>query len=89
MAVAHATVALNQTAAIISGSDADGTAGSSVGFVNETGVAVRVGGAGVTTATGCLVASGDPFSMDLSPGEQLYAVCASGTHNLFVMYGGA
>lgn len=89
MAIEHATVALTQTAAKISKTlAADDRSGQSVAFVNETGVNIRVGGAGVTTSTGVLVAPNAPFSMDLESGEDLYAVCASGSHNLFVMRSG-
>jgi hypothetical protein len=90
MAVQHATVALTQTAAKITPTFAEGEnrLGSSIAFVNETGVAVRVGASGVTTSTGILVAANAAFSMDLDEGEDLYAVCASGSHNLQVLRSG-
>lgn len=88
MAIEHATIALTQTAALVS-HDTSSTSvdrpDQTVGFVNETGVDVRVGGAGVTTATGCLVSPGASFSLTFPITDDLYAVCASGSHNLFVI----
>lgn len=94
--VEHATVALTQTAALIShaaaagGTDyADSRSQHSLQFVNETGVNVRVGGAGVTTSTGTVVTPNSSFeARDLGPNDKLYAVAASGSPNIQVLYVG-
>lgn len=57
----------------LTGADADGIIGQSVGVKNVGTVVVYIGAAGVTDATGFPVAVDDSVSMDLGQGETLYA----------------
>ena len=62
--------------------------GQSVGFINDTGVSVLVGGDDCDT-TGISIPSGGQWSADLEGGEEVYACVASGTATLAVMRLGA
>jgi hypothetical protein len=52
---------------------------ASVLVYNNGAVTLYVGGAAVTTGTGVPVAAAASFTVDLGPGDDLYAVVASGT----------
>lgn len=77
MAVQALRVTVGTTATELSGADHDVRSGSSV--LVRPAADVYVGGPGVTTAAGYLVAAGTELSVDLVGGERLYAVTVTGT----------
>lgn len=76
MAVSAAAVTVTTSATALNVGDADG---QSVEVYNNGAATVWYGGAGVTTASGVPIALGTSRVFDLSPGEVVYAVAASGT----------
>jgi len=54
-------------------------------LVHDPTADVYLGGSDVTTADGVLVPAGESLSIDLGPGDMLYAIVASGTPTVKVM----
>lgn len=77
MAVSASRVTVGTAATELSGTDHDRRAGSSL--LIRPAADVYLGGPGVTTAAGYLVAAGMEFAVDLVLGDRLYAVAATGT----------
>ncbi len=83
MAVRAYRVTVTTTPTKLSDHDADARTGSAI-VVRPAGD-VYVGGSGVTTAAGYLVAGGTELALDLDVREDLYAVAASGTVSVSVL----
>jgi hypothetical protein len=76
---------LSTTAELIA-SGVNATPTSKVSVLLSGGSAdIYVGGEGVTTALGTLLSAGQALSIDLSHGDSLYAVAASGTPTIRVL----
>lgn len=58
---------------------------SSIAVQAPAAAALYVGPAGVTAATGYLIAAGQSIGLDLGPGERLYGILASGTGTAYVL----
>jgi len=86
MALSHGIVSVTTSATLLSSSNA-GRDGQTVLIQNPAGGAdVKLGGAGVTTASyGFIVVGGSAFAIDLQFGEELYAVVASSTQSVSVI----
>lgn len=77
MAITTGQVSVSSTAtALTSGQTDDAATGFSIVLKNTGSTDVFLGGSGVTTATGFVLAAGSTFSVDLGSGEQLFAVAA-------------
>ena len=86
MALSHARPTVTATASAIAG-DSNDRSGQSVLIQNPSGGAtIYLGGVGVTSsAYGYALAGGSDISIDLSGGESLYAITASGTQQVNVL----
>jgi hypothetical protein len=86
MALSHGTVSVSTTATLLSTASA-GRDGQTVLVQNPAGGAdVKLGGAGVTTASyGYILVGGSAFAIDLQAGEGLYGVVASSTQTVSVI----
>lgn len=82
VAVTSNLVAVGTAATVLGGPDGDGV---TLLLKNAGAAAVDLGPAGVATGAGYPLAAGDIVSVDLAPGEALYAVAASGTVNVGVL----
>lgn len=78
MALSHGLVSVGTSATLLSATSA-GRDGQTVLVQNPAGgVDVKLGGAGVTTASyGFIVVGGSAFAIDLQDGESLFGVAAS------------
>lgn len=54
-------------------------------IVKNASAAIFLGGAGLTTATGLPLATTEAVSLDLGPGDLLYAIASSGTPTVAVL----
>jgi archaellum component FlaG (FlaF/FlaG flagellin family) len=68
----------------LTGADQGQSSGSSI-LVQAGSVTVYVGGSTVTAADGFPIAAGATLTLDLDPGELLYAVAASGSTTVHVL----
>lgn len=86
MALTHGVVSVGTTATLLSAVEA-GRDGQTVLVQNPNGGAdVKLGGAGVTTASyGYLLVGGSAFAIDLQSGEEMYGVVASSTQSVSVI----
>ena len=77
MALTASQVAVSTTAVQLSSAETDDRAGSSVAVLTCT-VDIYLGAtSSVTTGTGAKLPAGSAVSVDLAPGEQLWAIAAS------------
>ena len=76
---------LSTTAQLIATGDAASVTDRPSALVSAPSADIYVGGPDVTTANGILVASGANLSVDLGPGDLLYAVASAGTPTVRVM----
>jgi hypothetical protein len=67
---------------------AEGDDGISVVVRNKSATAVNVGGPDVTPSTGFELAQDETLSVDLRPGEIIYACTATGSVELYVAEAG-
>lgn len=81
MSVTSAAVSVGTTATALNPADADAQA---VLIQNKGTVEVFIGGSNVTTTIGAGLAAGAEKSMDLSAGEVVYGIVASGTADVRV-----
>lgn len=93
MAIQHATTAVTTTSTSLTASVSDAlgydTVARSVLLTNTSAVDVFLGGEGVTTANcGYILTAGSEVSLDLTLGDSLYAVVASGTANVRALHTG-
>lgn len=79
---------ITTTAVDLSGTD-DARPGSTVDVLVMSGSTIYVGGPDVTAATGRPVAAGSSYALDLTPGDRLFAVTASGSAEVSVLWAGA
>lgn len=86
MALSHSRPTVSATASAIVG-DSNDRSGQSIVIQNPSaGATVYLGGSGVTSSTyGYALAGGSDLSIDLSPGESLYAITASGTQQVNIL----
>lgn len=87
MAVKPSRVTVTTAATLLTPPTTDAKPGSSV--LVRPAADVYIGGPGVTTATGYLVAGGSELAMDLNSGETLHAVAAAGSVSVSVLRTGA
>lgn len=86
MTVLAASVTVGVTATQLSSPTDDNAAGHSlVVKVPAGGATVFVGGPGVTTTAGYPLAAGESFSADLTPGDALFGIVATGTQAVNVL----
>ena len=88
----HARVSVSTTSTLLSKADpSDAVKGEAVAVQNpSTTATVYLGGAGVTAVDyGYELAPGGEVAIDLEPAEPLYAVVASGSVTVNVLYQGA
>lgn len=89
MAVSAASVTVATTATVLTSAESDDRAGFSVLVkVPAEGATVYLGGSGVTTGAGYPLAEGEAMAFDLSPGESLFGIVASGTQAVNVLRSG-
>ena len=86
MALSHGVVSVGTTATLLSAAVA-GRDGQTVVVQNPTGGSdVKLGGAGVTTASyGYILTAGVDFTIKLQDGESLYGIVASSTQSVSVL----
>jgi len=86
MAISHARPTVTTTASAIASGTND-RSGQSVLVQNPSaGATVYLGGSGVTSSSyGYALAGGSDISIDLSGGESLYAITASGSQQINVL----
>lgn len=66
-----------------------GRASGSGALLQNAGSAdIDLGGDGVTAGAGFPLGAGESVSVELEPGESLYAIVASGTESLAILEGG-
>lgn len=86
MAVKSTAVTVATTATRLDSSESDSVTGSAVAVYNNGAATVFIGGSGVTTTDGSPVAAGSwGPGMDLSDGEAVYGIVASGTVEVRVL----
>lgn len=87
MAVEGAQVSVGITATELTGTQTDTLAGQSVVARLPSGApaSVFLGGTGVTTTTGFELTAGSSVAMDLSDGERLFGIIATGTQTVHML----
>lgn len=85
MAVTSAQVSVTTAATLLSAVETDSIAGESLSLNNTGAGVVYLGPSGVTTANGFPLAAGALQFVDLQPGDNLYAIVATGTVVLAVL----
>ena len=88
MAVAARRVSVATTATLLTSVPSDSVSGQSILVKNKGSADVDLGPSGVTAGAGFALSAGESVSVDLSPGESLYGIAASGTVSCHVFEGG-
>jgi hypothetical protein len=90
MAVTAQTITVGTTATPLFSTDTDAIPGGSIVVRAPATATLYLGGPDVnTTGNGWDVPVGTTFAVDLGPGEQLYALLATGTAGVLVLRTGA
>lgn len=82
MSVSGRRVTVTTTATLLSTAT---VSGQSIAVTNKGAAAVDLGGSTVATGAGYSLAVDATASTDLDPGEELYAIAASGTVDVHVL----